>query len=96
MAYEMEMSSVLQRLNLKLFAKKFDVEKITPDLVGKLPLDEFKKLGMQNCNNIMALRLECTKYRSEKPQKKDKLVWGSVLECYIDQNLTIIEICKIL
>ena len=48
MASEMEMARVLRKLNLELFIEKFNMEKITPDLVGKLSLNEFEKLGVQN------------------------------------------------
>ena len=91
--------------SLDHFIEKFNAEKITPDIVGKLSLNEFKELGIQNRANIMALRLECTKYGSEKPQRS-KLenqcgapqfdIPCSVLECYIEQNLKISEISKIL
>jgi hypothetical protein len=37
-----EIASVLQKLNLELLTEKFDMEKITPDIVGKLSLSEFK------------------------------------------------------
>jgi hypothetical protein len=64
-----EIASVLQKLNLELLTEKFDMEKITPHIVGKLSLSEFKKLGLQNRNDIMTLRLECAKYGPEKPQR---------------------------
>ena len=31
------------------------MEKITPDIVGKLSLSDFKELGIQSRSNIMAL-----------------------------------------
>ena len=46
------------------------MEKITPDLVGKLSLNEFEKLGVQNRDDIMASRVECSKYGSEKLQRR--------------------------
>ena len=71
----MEMARVLRKLNLELFIEKFIMEKITPDLVGKLSLNEFEKLGVQNRDDIMALKVECSKYGSEKV--KVKSVWSS-------------------
>ena len=80
------------------------MEKITPDLVGKLSLNEFKKLGVRNRDDIMALRVECSKYGPVKPQRR-KLnqcrapqfdIPRAVLECYIDQNFKISETGKIL
>ena len=104
MASEMEMARVLRKLNLELFIEKFNMEKITPDLVGKLSLNEFEKLGVQNRDDIMALRVECSKYGSEKLQRRKSNQCGApqfnipraVLECYIDQNFKISEIGKIL
>ena len=52
----MEMAHMLRKLNLELFIEKFNMEKITPDLVGKLSLNEFKKLGVQNRDGVMAFK----------------------------------------
>ena len=65
-----KMASVLRQLKLEHFIERFDTEKITPDLVGKLSLNEFKELGVQNRNDIMALRIECTKYGSERGMRE--------------------------
>ena len=80
------------------------MEKITPHLVGKLSLNEFKELGVQNRNDIMALRMECSKYGSNRPPRSTRNECGapkfeiprSVLERYLEQNLAIEEISKIL
>ena len=72
-----EMASILQKLNLDLFIEKFDMEKITPDLVGKLSLYVFKELGVQNRSDIMALRVKCTKYGPEKPQRNNSNQCGA-------------------
>ena len=83
----------------------FNMEKITPDIVGKLSLSDFKELGMQSHSNIMALQLECIKYGSDTPRRKqNRLQCGapqfdipkSILECYLDQDFTINEISKLL
>ena len=44
------------------YTDKFSSEKITPDLVGKLSLSDFRELGVQNRNEVMKLRMECSKY----------------------------------
>lgn len=98
------MASILRKLKLEYFIERFEMEKITPDLVGKLSLNDFKELGVQNRSDIMALRVKCTKYGSEKPHRNTRNGCGapqfdiprSVLECYLEQNLTIDEISKIL
>ena len=100
----MEMAHVSRKLNLEPFIEKFRMENITPDVVGKLFLNEFKKLGVQNRDGIMALRVECSKYGSVKPQRRKLNQCGAaqfdisraVLKCYIDQNFKISEIGKIL
>ena len=51
-----EMASVLRRLKLDHLIDKFISEKITPDLVGKLSLNDFRELGVHNRNKIMKLR----------------------------------------
>ena len=104
MEMTVEMEHILIGLNLDHFIEKFNAENITLGIVGKLSLNEFKELGIQN-RAIMALHLECTKYGSEKPQKsKLENQCGapqfdtpcSVLERYIEQNLKISEISKFL
>ena len=64
-----DMASVLQKLNLGNYVQMFNAEKITPNIVGKLPLADFKELGMQSRKDIMSLRLECVKYGSKIPQR---------------------------
>ena len=62
-----EMAPVLHKLKLDHFIDKFSSEKITPDLVGKLSLSEFRELGVQNRNEVMKLQMECSKYGPNKP-----------------------------
>ena len=61
------MAFVLQKLNLENYIQMFNAEKITPNIVGKLSLADFKELGMQSRKDIMSVRLECVKYGSEIP-----------------------------
>lgn len=100
------MESILRKLKLDYLIERFNIEKITPDLVGKLSLNEFKELGVQNRNDIMVVRMECSKYGSNKPPRSRSTrnecgapmfqIPRSVLECYLEQNLKIEEISKIL
>ena len=48
-----DMAFVLQKLNLENYIQMFNAEKITPNIVGKLSLADFKELGMQSRKNIM-------------------------------------------
>jgi hypothetical protein len=43
------------KTELDYLIERFNIEKITPDLVGKLSLNEFKELGVQNRNDIRPL-----------------------------------------
>jgi hypothetical protein len=83
----------------------FYMEKIMPNIVGKLSLSDFKESGMQSRSDNMVLRLECIKYGSETPQRNlNRLECGtpqfdipkSILECYFKQHFTIKEISKII
>ena len=97
------MPSVLQKLKLENVIERFEMEKITPDIVGKLTLGEFKQLGLQNRAEIMALRVECCKYGPQQPHRS-RIECGppkfdiprSVLEYYLEENLTIEDISKML
>ena len=85
-----EMGSISRKLKLDYFIGKFNGEKITPGLIGKLSLNDFRELGVQNRNDIMTLRMECSKYGSNKPPRSRRNECGapvfeiprSVLECY--------------
>ena len=97
------MAFVLQKLNLENYIQMFNAEKITPNIVGKLSLADFKELGMQSHKDIMSVRLECVKYGSEIP-RRNRIECGapkfdipkSMLESYLDQDFTINEISKLL
>ena len=97
------MASVLQKLNLDNYVQMFNAEKITPNIVGKLSLADFKELGKQSRKGIKSLRLECVKYGSKIPQR-NRIGCGapqfdvpkSILESYLDQDFTINEISKLL
>jgi hypothetical protein len=73
MAFEIEqfieIESILRKLKLDYSIERFKIEKITPDLVGKRSLNEFKELEVQNRGDIMALRMECSKYGSYRPSR---------------------------
>ena len=63
------MSSVLQKVNLGDLAEKFWREKITPDLVCKLSVQELESLGVTSRRDIMALRIECATFGGEALRK---------------------------
>ena len=63
------MSSVLKKVNLGDLAEKFWREKITPDLVCKLSVQELESLGVTSRRDIMALRIECATFGGEALRK---------------------------
>ena len=63
------MSSVLKKVNLGDLAEKFWREKITPDLVCKLSVQELESLGVTSRRDIMALRIECATFGEEALRK---------------------------
>ena len=48
---------------------KFKIERITSDLVPKLSLQEFQELGVCNKRVIMELRIKCSIFNSNVPEK---------------------------
>lgn len=65
------MSGILKKIDLKRLVESFYIEDITPDIVWKLTIDDFEKLGLKDRSLIMRLRIECSKFGSFSSQKKD-------------------------
>ena len=63
------MVDVLKKLNLEALKDKFVNEKITPDIILNLPLTELKVLGLSDANDIMKLRIRCSIYCGNSPQR---------------------------
>ena len=97
------MSSVLKKVNLGYLEEKFQQEKVTPDLVCKLSVQELESLGLTSRRDMMALRIECATFGGETPRKV-KATCGAtsfsipkcVLENLLGEGFTIKEICTIL
>ena len=62
------MSSVLKKADLGYLEEEFQQEKITPDLVCKLSVQELESLGLTSRRDMMALRIECAMF-GEAPRK---------------------------
>lgn len=97
------MHSILEKMNLGNLYTKFEMEKITPDIVGHLSSVEMKALGVIDSRNMMALRMECSKYRSGKPTKVVHNIGAPVfdipkdlLENLLEEDFTIKEISLML
>ena len=97
------MSSVLKKVNLGSLSEKFEREKITPDLVCKLSLQDLESLGVTSRSDVMALRIECSTFGGQVP-KKIQASCGApsfsipkcVLENLLEEGFTISEIATIL
>ncbi|KAK3108669.1 hypothetical protein FSP39_012900 [Pinctada imbricata] len=97
------MLQVLRKLNLENVASKFELEKITPDIICKLSSPEFNMLGISNTRDMMKLRTECVKFASAQcgvvtdasgaPQFN---IPRTVLESLIENGFIISDIAKLL
>ena len=61
------MSSVLKKVNLGSLSEKFEREKITPDLVCKLSLQDLESLGVTSRSDVQCVAqfsytLVCNRY----------------------------------
>lgn len=56
------MQEILQRLNLDHAIPNFEREKISTDVVCRLPAYQLESLGISNRADMMKLRTECIKY----------------------------------
>ena len=97
------MSSVLKKVNLGYLEGKFQQEKITPDLVCKLSVQELESLGLTSRRDMMALRIECAMFGGETPRKVQAScgapsfsIPNCVLENILGEGFTIKEISTIL
>ena len=97
------MDEVLEKLKLGRFIDKFTEQKISPDIICKLSLQEFAMLGINNRQDIMALRIACSTYGEKPPAMlysfcgaPQFLIPKSVLECWLDEDFTITEISRLL
>ena len=95
----LSMSTILENLHLGCYSEKFTEEKITPDIVCHLSLYDFIKLGINNVSDVMALRVECTKYGIGTPTtQRDQFgnlkyeIPKEVLQCYLEEDFKISEI----
>jgi hypothetical protein len=57
-----DMEVVLKQINLVAHISSFEREKITPDIVSKLSLNEMRLLGIIHSADIVKLRVECLKF----------------------------------
>ena len=61
------MVAILKKIDLGHLGSIFSSEKVTPDIIPKLSLVEFEKLGITSRSQVMRLRVECCVYGSQSP-----------------------------
>ena len=97
------MKCILEKLCLGSLTQQFSNQKVTPDIVCMLSLCEFHQLGVNTSSEIMALRMECTRYGCVKPVKKR--IHGEyakfeipkeILENFLDEDFLVSEIATML
>ena len=69
-----QITNVLKDMNLEDLIPRFLQESITLDIINKLSIDDFRKLGLVNRTDIMRLREKCTVYWSYCPRKLLEMV----------------------
>ena len=61
---EQEISGILRKIDLEGLVESFYEENVTPDIVCKLTIEDFEKLGIKDRSLIIKLRIECSTFRS--------------------------------
>ena len=99
------MRDILQKIGLDALSDNFINEKISPAIVGLLTESEMKTLGVSNREDMMKLRIECTKYGSSKPStitSNDRCgppkfnIPKTIIQNLIDEGFLISSIAKLL
>ena len=62
MEVDAKMEEILKKLDLSAHSVRFVAEKISPDTVCKLSIEDFHNLGINYRNAIMCLRIACSTF----------------------------------
>ena len=98
------MEGILRDLHLEQLTANFQREKISPDIICKLSLEEFKVLGLTNISEIMSLRIRCASFGTAPPPTIPGTNGGAprfdlprdVLETYLENGFHIKSISEML
>ena len=97
------MARILKKLSLGHLTEVFQREKITPDIISMLSTHEMNQLGITSRVDMMNLRLECSTYGRQKPEKQrvgcgapEFDIPKSVLEGHLEEGFTIQQISSML
>ena len=69
MEVDAKMEEILKKLDLSAHSVRFVEEKISPDIVCKLSIEDFHNLGINDRNAIMSLRIACSTFGSYIPRR---------------------------
>ena len=97
-------STTLKKVGFSHVIANFTREKITPDIVLKLSLNDFQLLGITNRKIIMELRVECSVFGSDAPYKHPGDLGDALKFCIpkelmqdlVDEGFTVKEMSKLL
>ena len=89
------MEEILKKLDLVAHSVSFVEEKISPDIVCKLSIEDFHNLGINDRNAIISLRTACSTFGSYTPKRgchTNKFVIPKILlENLIQEGFTVRE-----
>ena len=77
MGADAKMEEILKKLDLSVHSARFVEEKISPDIVCKLSIEDFHNLGINDRNATIALRIACStfdNYTSKRGSHTNKFV----------------------
>ena len=99
MEVDAKMEEILKKLDFSAHSARFVEEKISPDTVCKLSIEDFHNLGINDRNAIMCLGIACSTFGSCTPRRgchTNKFVILKIfLENLIQEGFTVREISAI-
>ena len=99
MEVDVKMEEILKKLDLSAHSVRFVEEKISPDIVCKLSIEDFHNFGINDRNTIMSLMIACSTFGSYTPKRgrhTNKFVIPKIfLENLIQEEFTVREISAI-
>lgn len=92
------METILEKLGLGSLTRKFQEEKVTPDIVSKLSKVEMQILGVADRSAMMKLRVACIHHGSNLLIQRNSgyLIPEDVLDFLLESKFKIIEISQML
>ena len=94
-----KIEEILKKSDFSAHSVRFVEEKISPDIVLKLSIEDFHNLGINDRNAIICLRIACSTFGSYPPERGchiNKFAFPkSFLENLIQGRFTVTEIFAI-